>query len=154
MTKWLWLTIFAAVWVAYGVYQAEKRTVVHQIVLFVTLLVAFIACVTAVRHYQEVRFLKTLDVNDVISVSVGDVPKVIDREQLQNVVAALRSPEDFVASRDNHGNEIDFTLAFKDGTQKVFTISRAAKTHGAVVRIKGGGTVLYEDLEWLIPASR
>lgn len=153
MMKWLFLTIFVSAYVGYAVFWEKKRTAVHFIVLFIMVLVAFITSVTAVKHYREVRFLTTLDVNDIISVSVGEAPKMTDREQLQNVVAGLRTPEDFLASRGNHGDEADFTLGFKDGTQKTFTISRAAKTRGAVVRIKGGGTVLYKDLDWLISTS-
>jgi len=153
MMTWLGLVIFATAWVAWVVFWEKNRTAVHFIGLFVMALVAFITSATEVTHYWEVRFLKALDVNDLICVSVGEAPKMTDREQLQNAVAGLRTPKDFLASRGDQGDGADFTLGFKDGTQNVFTISRAARTRGAVVRIKGGGTVLYEDLEWVIPAS-
>ena len=149
----LGLAIFVSAWVGLVFWGEKKRTAVHHIVLVGTVLLAITTFVTAVTHYREVRFLKTLAVNDLIYVSVGEAPTMTDRDQLQNVVAGLRTPEDFLASRDNHGNEVDFTLGFKNGKEKVFTISRAARTRGVVVRIKGGGTVLYKGLEWLIPAS-
>ena len=151
MMTWLGLMIFVTAWVACGVFWEKKRTAVHFIVLFITVIVALITCVTAVTHYREVSFLRSLSGNDLVSVSVGGRARITDHERLQKVVAGLRTPEDFLASRGNHGVEVNLTLGMRGGAQKDFSISRAVTSRGAVVRIQGGGTVLYRDLEWLLP---
>lgn len=128
-----------------------KRSITHFIVFFIVTVVVSGTCSIAMTHYREVNFLRRLSPNDLVSVSVEGRPRITDQEQLQKVVAGLRSPEDFLASRDNHGSVVRLTLGLKSGLQKDFEISRAEESPGAVLTIRGGHSVLYPDLEWLLP---
>ena len=150
MMKFLIAAFFVYCGVIYHLIR-EKRSITHFIVFFGMTLVVSGICGIALTHYREVNFLSRLSSNDLVCVSVKGRPRITDQEQLQKVVAGLRCPEDFLESNDNHGSEVRLTLAFKGGLQKDYEISRALTSRGAVVRIKGGHTVLYRDLEWLLP---
>lgn len=149
--KWFGLNAFVALFVFIGILREKKRSAVHWVVLFIVAAVTLVTVRTALNHYREVRNLQTLDETDLIYVSIGQHPRIVDTERIEMIVQALRTPVDFLASRDNHGEAVSCTLGIKGGIQKHFELSRATKTRGAVLRIPGGGTVLYRELEWLIP---
>ncbi|GEM_PF-2406262 len=150
MLKILFAVFFAYCFVVYRLIRG-KRTITHYIVFFVGTVVVWETCCIALTHYRELNFLRRLSSNDLVSVSVEGRPRITDQEQLEKVVAGLRSPEDFMASRDNYGREFGLTLGFKGGLQKDLKISRSKVSRGAVLTIRGGHSVLYPDLEWLLP---
>lgn len=149
MLKILLAVFFAYCFVIYRLIRG-KRTITHYIVFLIVTVVAWETCGIALTHYREVNFLRNLSSSDLVSVSIEGRPRITDHERLQKVVAGLRSPEDFLAARDNHGKPLWLTLGLKSGLQKDFKISRCKETRGAVLTIRGGHSVLYPDLEWLL----
>lgn len=146
-------SLFIAIFVGLGVFGVEKRRWVHYVVLLATVSVLYLTVAAAIRHYSELRSLKTLDANQLLYVSIGNAELMTDPEQLQAVVQGLKEPQEFLASRSNHGAEMRFSLGFKNGGVKVFGISRAKNEKGVVLRIEGGGTAFYAGLDWIVPAS-
>jgi hypothetical protein len=151
MLKWLGLVAIVFLFVSFGIYREPKRSMTHWLVLFIASTVLLITVGTAIHHYREVAFLKMLDEADVVYVTVGKEPRIVDQRRIGLIVHAMKSPVEFLASRGNHGEPVQCTLGIKGGIQKHFELSLATKTRGVVVRIPGGGAVLYRELEWLIP---
>ena len=150
MMKFLFAAFFVYCVIIWRLIRGQ-RSIIHFIVFFGMTVVVTGICGIALTHYREVNFLRRLSTNDLVSVSVEGRPRITDQEQLQKIVAGLRSPEDFMASRDNHGRVVWLILGLKGGLQKDFKISRSKESRGAVLTIRGGHSVLYPDLEWLLP---
>lgn len=149
MLKILFAVFFAYCFVIFRLIRG-KRTITHYIVFLIVTVVVWETCGIALKHYREVDFLRSLSSNDLVSVSIGGRPRITDHERLLKVVAGLRSPEDFLASRNNHGKLSQLTLGLKSGLQKDFEISLSNESRGVVLFIQGGHSVLYPDLEWLL----